>query len=253
VAAIVSAMSVALYHLGFSQYLAFVGGTGAADAAYESSRIAAAEVNATRQAAEAQESYRVLLAARLAHMSWFYRQPFSFLPGATLTLFIAGLLLVRHGVFEEPNRHARLLATLTGFGLISWLAANWLLERWSALPLLMVLRDQWLTFAYVSVALLLLARWPGLATRLAWAGTTGRMALTNYLLQIAALDLLFSGYAMGLGQVRPVTGLALALGCFAVEVLFSAVWLARFQFGPAEWLWRALTYGARPPLRRTRH
>ena len=67
------------------------------------------------------------------------------------------------------------------------------------------------------------------------------MALTNYLLQIAALDLLFSGYGAGLGQIRPVVGLPFALGCFAVECAFSSAWLARFRLGPAEWLWRSLT------------
>ena len=114
-----------------------------------------------------------------------------------------------------------------------------------------IFRDQWLTFTYVSVALILLAHWPRRIERLRWVANAGRMALTNYLIQIAALDLLFSSYAIGLGRVRPVAGFALALLCFAVEVVFSTVWLARFQFGLAEWLWRALAYGRRPPFRRT--
>ena len=75
------------------------------------------------------------------------------------------------------------------------------------------------------------------------------MALTNYLLQIALLDLLFSGYAVGLGRIRPVWGFAAALGGFAAEVAFSRLWLSRFRFGPAEWLWRSLTYGQRQPWR----
>jgi len=29
----------------------------------------------------------------------------------------------------------------------------------------------------------------------------------------------------------------------------SAWWLKRFRFGPAEWLWRKLTYGDVPPMR----
>ena len=78
----------------------------------------------------------------------------------------------------------------------------------------------------------------------------GRMALTNYLIQIAALDLLFSGYALGLDTIRPVLGLGSALACFAVEVAFSTGWLRHFRFGPAEWLWRSLTYGRWQPLRR---
>jgi uncharacterized protein len=27
------------------------------------------------------------------------------------------------------------------------------------------------------------------------------------------------------------------------------VWLSRFRFGPAEWLWRSLTYGRAQPMR----
>ena len=44
------------------------------------------------------------------------------------------------------------------------------------------------------------------------------MALTNYLIQIAVLDLLFSGYAFGLSQIRPIAGFVLALACFSLEV-----------------------------------
>jgi uncharacterized protein len=35
-----------------------------------------------------------------------------------------------------------------------------------------------------------------------------------------------------------------------VIVLFSNVWLARFRYGPLEWLWRMATYAKREPLRR---
>ena len=77
------------------------------------------------------------------------------------------------------------------------------------------------------------------------------MALTNYLAQIAVLDLLFSGYALGLGKVRPVAGLPMALALFTVQAAFSTGWLKYYRFGPAEWLWRSLTYGCSQPMRRT--
>ena len=250
VTACLSAASIGLYHLAYQRYLTLNGGPQAVEAVYGAARAAATTVNDARQAAERQERFTTLLAARLAHMAWFYRQPFFFMPGATLTLFLTGVLLVRHGVFENPLAHSRVLTFLAAFGLVSWLAANWLLERWGPDLLFLVFRDQWLAFTYVSVALFLLARWPRLASRLAPVANAGRMALTNYLLQIAALDVLFSGYAIGLGQVRPVTGFVLALACFGAEMVSSTFWLARFQFGPAEWLWRALTYGHMPPLRR---
>jgi uncharacterized protein len=39
-------------------------------------------------------------------------------------------------------------------------------------------------------------------------------------------------------------------GLFWVQVLVSHLWLARFRFGPAEWLWRSMTYGRLQQMRR---
>jgi uncharacterized membrane protein YeiB len=37
---------------------------------------------------------------------------------------------------------------------------------------------------------------------------------------------------------------------FAVQMFYSRWWLARYRFGPMEWLWRSLTYGQMQPMRR---
>jgi uncharacterized protein len=242
--AVLCTLSSPVYHLLNQQRLMRIGGAAAVETTYEAYTAEARAVNAAVEDAERQPYYRVLLAARLAHMAWFHRQPFFFLPGATLALFIVGLLLVRHGVFARPLAHRGVLAGLATFGVVSWLVSNWLVPR-----LALLLRDQWLTFAYVAAALVALARWPGLSIRLRGVGTAGRMALTNYLLQIATLDVIFSGYGLGLVQIRPLRGLAAALACFAVEVAFSSFWLSRFRVGPAEWLWRSVTYGRMERLR----
>src|SRR5688500_1095782 len=135
--------------------------------------------------------------------------------------------MVRHRVFENVRGYGRLLIAGAAFGLISWVAGNWLLELWNA-NLLGLVRDQWLTFTYVAVALLLLGRRPGLVSRLRPVANAGRMALTNYLFQIAALDLVFSGYALGFGSVRPRVGVAAAVACFAAEAALSTIWLRHF-------------------------
>lgn len=249
VAAGLSTISVSLYQLAAAWYLQASGGPEGAAAALQAQRAAAVAVNGALHTAVAQERYAVLLAARLDHMAWFHAQPFFLLPNATLALFIAGLLLVRHRVFERVRDHARLLRTMAVFGGVSWLADNWLLP-YLGVDSYGLLRDQWLTFAYVSGALLILARRPGLTVHLRSVANAGRMALTNYLLQIAALDLLFSGYGLGLASIRPVAGFAAAILCFAVQATLSTAWLGHFQFGPAEWLWRSLTYGRVQPLRR---
>ena len=246
--AVLSAASLGLYHLAAHTYLNLKGGPDLVEATYGAQRAQAITTNDALDAAEAQPHYSVLLAARLRHMAWFYAQPFFFMPGATITLFVVGMLLIRYRVFEEPRAHTRLLVGMMIFGLASWIADDWLLPYWG-LASLGLLRDQWLTFTYLAGALLLLGRNPGLIARLRPVANAGRMALTNYLLQIAALDLLFSGYALGLGELRPLYVPAAAVACFAAEMVFSTIWLSSFRFGPAEWLWRSLTYGQKQPLR----
>jgi uncharacterized protein len=250
VTAAISSVSVALYHAVYSWWLGLSVGPEGVDAVYQARFALAGSVNGAVDAAEAQGSYLVLLAARLRHMAWFYSQPFSFMPGVTLTLFIIGFLFVRHRVFEEALAHRRLLIGMAAFGVVSWLFANWLLQYFFGIPgFFGLIRDQWLTFTYLSAALLILARWPALVPRLSVFGNAGRMALTNYLVQIATIDLLFSGYAVGLGKIRPLIGPVLAVTLFAAQAAYSTAWLARFRFGPAEWLWRSLTYGDRQPMR----
>ena len=111
-----------------------------------------------------------------------------------------------------------------------------------------LVRDMWLSFAYIGAVLLLVARDRAWLRRLAPLGWTGRMALTNYMIQVAFLDLTFSKYGMGL-EVRPLVGLTMAIGLFVVDALFSRWWLARFRYGPLEWLWRSATYASWQPLR----
>ena len=45
------------------------------------------------------------------------------------------------------------------------------------------------------------------------------------------------------------TALGIALGFFALQIVFSHLWLKTYRYGPLEWLWRTLTYGERPAFR----
>ncbi|NTX08367.1 DUF418 domain-containing protein [Myxococcus sp. CA040A] len=80
----------------------------------------------------------------------------------------------------------------------------------------------------------------------------GRMALTNYLSQSVISILVFYGYGLGLvGKLTPSMSIVYCLGVFTVQIVWSHLWLARFRFGPMEWVWRSLTYGKLQPMRRS--
>jgi uncharacterized membrane protein YeiB len=51
-------------------------------------------------------------------------------------------------------------------------------------------------------------------------------------------------------KLRPLAYVPAAVGLFGIEASLSRAWLARFRFGPLEWIWRTITYAALQPLRR---
>jgi uncharacterized protein len=111
-----------------------------------------------------------------------------------------------------------------------YIAAPALSAFYGSSVLLLTLRDEW-------------------KPRLAPFGAVGRMALTNYLMQSLLLTNLF-WLAGWYGHVGPALGLIPTFVLYAAQVKFSVWWLERYQFGPAEWLWRSLTYGKKQPMRR---
>ena len=89
---------------------------------------------------------------------------------------------------------------------------------------------------------------------LAWLvfrlAAVGRMALTNYLTHSIVCTTLFYGYGFGLFGTVNRTGLAaIVLAIWTFQLIVSPIWLRHFRFGPAEWLWRSLTYWRLQPLR----
>ena len=76
------------------------------------------------------------------------------------------------------------------------------------------------------------------------------MALSIYLVQTLMFSTLFYGYGFGqVGRVGPATVLFYALIFFVIQILIANWWLQRFRYGPAEWLWRSLTYRRRQRMR----
>lgn len=232
-----------------------------------------ARFTAAREATESAEQaadWKTVVAARVAFMPKFHRQ-WSVLPNGSFTLFLLGMIAFRLGLFDRPERHRRLIVALMIGGAASWAFAIWGLPIGSPtaaappaqgavlhaaasiarLNAFMLIRDQWLAFTYIGAVLLLVsgrssAAWRRRLSPLGWAG---RMALTNYMMQVILLDVLFTPHGLGL-QVPALMVFGGALLLFVAQVLVSRWWLTRFTAGPLEWIWRWFTYWKRPALQR---
>ena len=180
-----------------------------------------------------------------------------------LALFLLGVAVVRAGVVDDLAGHRRLLRRAALVGLAVGLPANLLLGRLGPLwggatlqpgaespGLLMVaaavqlLGAPLLAIGYLAAVALLALRF-GASRRLA---AVGRMALSAYLLQSLLALLVFAGLGW-YDRLGSTQALVVVLGIWAVLLLACPAWMRRFRFGPAEWLWRSLTYGVRQPLR----
>jgi len=263
IAAVVCAASWNVYAIAKASYLVATKGEQGAQATLEATRKQNQTHNQAFEKAKDATSYRTVLVARFEHMKWFYAQPFTFLPVNSFMLFLLGFIALRIGIFDEPERHRRLIVTLAVVGTLLWAVDAFVFPK---LPVhetgpivravvlnrlqygFGLVRDMWLSFLYMGIVLLLVARDRDWLRRLAPFGWTGRMALTNYMIQVAFLDLTFSKYGLGL-QVTPLVGLTMAVALFAVDALFSHWWLTRFRYGPLEWLWRSATYARWQTLR----
>lgn len=180
-----------------------------------------------------------------------------------LGAFLIGLWLWRSGRLRDPAAHRRFwtLGLLIGAVLGGALTAL-SLSVGTQLSLITepgttLLAQSWMLLANPGLALVWLAGFVLLwqtstgARVLGLLAPAGRMALTHYLTQSVICSLLFYGYGLGwYGQLDRLEQVLLALALVAAQWLVSPLWLSTFHYGPAEWLWRWLTYGERPPFRR---
>ncbi|HEY0646949.1 DUF418 domain-containing protein [Phenylobacterium sp.] len=80
----------------------------------------------------------------------------------------------------------------------------------------------------------------------------GRMPLTVYLTaSVLCMWILFPGIGFGLfGQFGWAGLTAIALAIIAAQVVLANVWMAAFESGPVDWLWKSLAYWKRQPFRK---
>lgn len=78
----------------------------------------------------------------------------------------------------------------------------------------------------------------------------GQMAFTNYLMQSIICTIFFYGYGFGNYNKLRFYELYFVVGAVWIfQLIFSAIWLRFFRFGPFEWVWRSLTYWKAQPMK----
>ncbi len=177
-------------------------------------------------------------------------------------MFVLGLYVGRRRILHDVAQHRTLIRRVLWWGLLlglTGMTVDWVLrDVWMdpPLPVLTQLVGDllWaygttaLSFAYAAAIVLLAQRAPWRRV-LSPLGALGRMALSTYLLQTLMFTTLFYGYGFGqYFEVGPAGVFGYTVLFFAVQIVASVWWLRHFQFGPAEWLWRTLTY-LKPPIR----
>jgi uncharacterized protein len=183
--------------------------------------------------------------------------------------FLVGLYVGRRRILHEAHLHLPLFRRLLRWSLPFAVVGNFLYaltsylddhdrldeaSGWVALSSLVIsVGVPAMSCFYVSSIVLLFQR-EAWRRRLMWLAPVGRMALTNYLTQTLLHLFIFYGFAgLGLmGRVGTTLCVPISLAIFALQIFYSRWWLARFRFGPCEWLWRTLTYGERQPMRLAR-
>ena len=190
---------------------------------------------------------------------WYETAPFNW--PTNLTLFLFGLYAGRHRLLARLAGETRKLTAIIVAGLLIGTAFYFLRTRMVGgqtggpfLPIAIGLSYTFhcwgLSSAYAATLLLALRTRAGVTT-LSPLAAVGRLALTNYLMQsgiIVPMCLAFGWF----DHFTPSTSLLLAGALFAlIQLPLSILWLRRFQFGPAEWLWRLMAYGRVAPLKLT--
>ena len=181
-----------------------------------------------------------------------------------LPMFLIGFWFVRSGVIGNIQQNLplfrRLAVTALPIGLLMTLASvglhsNFLNADWEA-PSNRIAQTlfQWgmmpQSIGYVALLICCLYTPTG-KTLLSPLRFAGQMALTNYISANAIGMFFFSGYGLGYwGQVPRAGQVVFVFTVFALQLIFSWLWLSRFRYGPAEWVWRAITYWQLPPMRR---
>ncbi len=175
-------------------------------------------------------------------------------------MMLLGMALYKWG-FLDGRRSARVYALTAAVCiplglLLAWLGTQQLERLRFAMPQ-RAFADMWnyagsiLASVGYAALLILIVKSGGLGVLRRALAAVGQMAFTNYLMQSILTAILFLGAGFGLaGELDYAEQLIVVGAIWALELVWSPLWLSRYRFGPFEWLWRSLTYWELQPMRR---
>jgi len=177
-------------------------------------------------------------------------------------MFLLGSWFVRAGIMERAQDHLPLFRKLAlfgipvgvGLGLIGSTIAMHPVpgsrgaDGWQFAQGLQMLGNLPASLGYVSLVILMLYS-ASAFNKIRVLAPFGRMALTNYLMQSLIASTFFFGYGFGNWGASRVDQMLFVAVVVVFQIALSHFWLARFRYGPMEWLWRAVTYWTIPPMR----
>jgi uncharacterized protein len=198
---------------------------------------------------------------KFAPESWHFETVFFFQHGLGegLGMMLLGMALLKLGVLTGAASR-RVYATMVLVGYPIGLAVN-LFETTNLVRdsfSIQAIIASYLTYDLGRIPMTLghvgliglVYRMPALAGAMRTLAATGQMALTNYLSQSLICLFLFTGAGLALyGHLERHELYYVVLAIWIVQLIWSPLWLRRFRFGPAEWIWRSLTYWKKQPMR----
>jgi uncharacterized protein len=253
-------VGVASYVTGLVAMIALLGAAGVAElgssqAAQDALEDARAETLLYREGSYAE----IVQTAVSEHSGQLLQEVVLVVSTETFPLMLIGMALFRMGLFSGSVDRARMrrwgwTGVIAG-ALVTVPIALWPYRAEFPFFLTMFVFNALSRVGQLPMVLglaALLALWAPAAAQ-GWLGNhfaaAGRMAFSNYLGTSILMMFVFHGWALGLfGDLGRLELLGVVLATWAVMLAWSPAWLARFRYGPLEWLWRCLTYGKLFPL-----
>ncbi len=186
-----------------------------------------------------------------------------------LGLILLGLAAGQYRVFENLSQNIKKVAIFTGIMFVLSVIAVW--YQYGHVPagpfVNMILMNEDGTMdaasqflkigitvgpvisAFYVGALILLLQLKPVQTLSAPLKYYGRMALTNYIGQTAMILIAGSVFNFA-GNLTYMQTLYVCIAIYAIQIVFSVIWMKIFKMGPLEWIWRVVTYWTVTPLKK---